>query len=101
MSIKQTRLLVGKDKLDPICIRCSGEAHTYIQCSNKPHCKHDGLTHSAGDKQRCEVCKSIRQCLKNALKIHKRNVNPSSLSILQIADYMKSDPRRYLNIKYK
>ena len=92
MSIKQIRSLVGKVKLDAICIRCSKEAHTYNKCSNKPHCKHDGLTHSAGDRQRCEVYKSIRQCLKNALIMHQNQINPLSLSLWQIADYMGGDP---------
>ena len=92
MSIKQIRLMVGQVKLESVCIRCSKEAHTYNKCSNKPYCKHDGLTHSAGDKQRCEVYKSIRQCLKNALAIHKRQQNPLILSLWQIADYVDNDP---------
>ena len=34
LNTKQIRSIVGKVKLDSICIRCSKEAHTYNQCSN-------------------------------------------------------------------
>ena len=91
MSIKQIKAIIGKVKLESICIRCSKESHTYNKCSNKPHCKHDGLTHTVGDKQRCEVYKSIKQCLINSYSIHKRKSNPMLLSLRQIADYVESE----------
>ena len=68
MNPKQMRLQIGKVKLNAVCIRCSQESHTYNRCSNKPHCKHDGLTHSVGDKQKCEAINQSNmssQCICN------------------------------------
>ena len=91
MHIKQIRLLVGKVKINATCIRCSKDTHTYNICSNKPFCKHDGLTHSPGDKQRCELYKSIKQCFQNILIMDNNNINPLSLSTWQIIDYLEQD----------
>ena len=88
-NIKQIRLLVGKVKVQSTCIRCSGNAHTYNVCSNKPFCKHDGLTHSPETNNNCELYKSIVKCFQNILLINHRIVNPLSLSIWQISTFWK------------
>ena len=91
---KQIRLLVGKVKVEKVYILNVLKIHIHVtHLQNKICCKSlDGLTHSPGDKQRCEIYKSIKQCFQNIISINNREINPLSLSIWQIADYLEDDP---------
>ena len=83
---------MGEAKVPQVCSRCSLYGHNYVGCDKKPLCYLCRLTHSVGDKYRCEVMKSVKKCFENALKLINLNVDPHLLSIFQILDYMDNDP---------
>ena len=63
MNSRQIRTELNKLKAPCRCKNCS-QKHLYVDCtSEKPYCHLDKLQHRVGDRNRCEIWKSIKNML--------------------------------------
>ena len=63
MSSRQIRSALAKVKPPTSCTHCSG-FHLYIDCDNDaPKSYLDDLTHKVGDRNKCEIWRTIKSML--------------------------------------
>ena len=95
MNSKQIRNELNKVKA-PHNVKLQREP-SYINCnSDSPRCHLDGLNHKVGDRNRCEIWKSIKNMLRYSIKLKNLHINPC-ISIWKLSDYMLTDKNKKKN----
>ena len=88
MNSKQIRLELSKVKAPCRCKNCSG-GHLYINCNSEaPFCHLDKLNRRAGDRNECEIRRSIGNSLHQAIKMQDLGMNALKMTIRDLLNYI-------------